>query len=136
MTSHFIGKVSVRAIIEKDGKVLVTRDEKDNMWEIPGGRIDKGEGLADGLCREIREELGVDVIVGGFVHSGQFLHIRDNVMQLVVTFVCTLADPTAMLTANRREVAEVRWINVAEMHELAFIHESKEALLAYWADQK
>lgn len=33
-------------------------------YEIPGGRIDYGEDIEIGLIREIKEELGVDVILG------------------------------------------------------------------------
>lgn len=133
MQTHFRGKVSVRAIILKDGKVLVTRDPKDNMWETPGGRIDEGEGIIDGLHREMREELGVDVVVGDVVHSGQFLHIRDNAMQLTVTFACTLADPQSPLVLQKDEIVEARWVTVDEVDALEpLFGDCRAALQAYW----
>ncbi len=33
-------------------------------YELPGGHIDYGEDIADGLRREIKEELGVEVALG------------------------------------------------------------------------
>lgn len=37
------------------------------MWEMPGGRVESGETDTQALQREITEELGVAIEVGGFV---------------------------------------------------------------------
>ena len=60
--------VVVAAVIERDDCFLLTRRQQGvhlaGYWEFPGGKCEAGEGHADGLVREIREELGVDVVVG------------------------------------------------------------------------
>ena len=38
--------------------------ELAGLWELPGGKVAPGESEADGLARELREELGVEVTVG------------------------------------------------------------------------
>ncbi|MBB3753180.1 8-oxo-dGTP diphosphatase [Mycolicibacterium sp. BK634] len=38
--------------------------ELAGLWELPGGKVAPGENEADALVRELREELGVDVVVG------------------------------------------------------------------------
>lgn len=45
------------------GQILLIRHHRRG-WEIPQGRVEEGEGLLDALHREVREETGVDIIVG------------------------------------------------------------------------
>ena len=46
---------------------MLLRDDKPdipypNMWDLPGGHLEQGEGPREGICREMREELpGVDL---------------------------------------------------------------------------
>lgn len=57
--------VAAAVIRDADGRVLLTRrlphQHLAGLWEFPGGKLEPGESLADGLRREIREELGVEV---------------------------------------------------------------------------
>ena len=50
------------------GRVLVGRRSADghlpNLQEFPGGKCAAGEGAHDALVRELREELGIDVLAG------------------------------------------------------------------------
>jgi 8-oxo-dGTP diphosphatase len=60
--------VVAAAVVERDGRVLVTRrlqgTHLEGFWEFPGGKCDPGETLDACLLRELREELGVDAVVG------------------------------------------------------------------------
>lgn len=55
------------AIIEKEGKILVTqRASSDKLalkWEFPGGKVEEGETPEQCLVREIKEELNLDITV-------------------------------------------------------------------------
>ncbi len=52
---HF---VSAAGVVYKDSKVLLIRSERRG-WEFPGGIVEQGEALLDGLRREIFEESGI-----------------------------------------------------------------------------
>jgi len=55
----------VRAIIIKDSKVLTIKRTKPDaiFWVMPGGAVEKGETNENALIRELKEELGVDILV-------------------------------------------------------------------------
>lgn len=59
--------IYVLALIENlNHKFLVTqrvmsKSWAPGAWEIPGGAIDQGETSFDGVCREVKEETGLDV---------------------------------------------------------------------------
>lgn len=60
-------RVIVAAVIEKKGKILLGRKEKDrgpypNKWLIPGGGVNLGdESLVEALSREVLEETGLKI---------------------------------------------------------------------------
>ncbi|HUQ04367.1 MAG TPA: NUDIX hydrolase [Kofleriaceae bacterium] len=63
--------VGVSAVVFDDaGRVLVVERGKppaEGMWSVPGGRVEPGETLAEGVAREVREETGLDVEVGPLI---------------------------------------------------------------------
>ena len=61
----------VGAMIEQDGRYLITQRPPTAslplLWEFPGGRVEAGETDPAALARELSEEMGIDVEVGGRV---------------------------------------------------------------------
>jgi 8-oxo-dGTP pyrophosphatase MutT (NUDIX family) len=50
-------------LIEHDGKVLLVQTAYRRTWSLPGGLLDRREPPLDGLRREVREEVGLEVDV-------------------------------------------------------------------------
>lgn len=71
-------RINVRGIIFKDGKLLAQQLTPDNdgkvrdYWCTPGGGIDDGESLHEGLHREMIEETGIAPKIGKLLFIQQF----------------------------------------------------------------
>lgn len=57
--------VAVGVIIDARGRVLITRRahnaHQGGLWEFPGGKVEPGETVVEGLARELHEELGIEI---------------------------------------------------------------------------
>jgi 8-oxo-dGTP diphosphatase len=60
LASTKINVTVVRALIESDGRILLVRraawDTRPGQWELPGGKVDRGEPRLEALARELEEE--------------------------------------------------------------------------------
>jgi len=58
----------VAGVIERDGLILVCQrkagDRHGLKWEFPGGKVERDEEPRDALRRELREELGIEPVIG------------------------------------------------------------------------
>ena len=86
LTVRVVGAAWIR-----DGRVLAARRgpgrARAGWWELPGGKVDPGETDEEALVRELREELGVDVVVGD--RLGVSLHREAEAIVELVAYVVT-----------------------------------------------
>jgi 8-oxo-dGTP diphosphatase len=58
--------VVAAALFDRDGQVLIAQRPLGKplagRWEFPGGKVDAGESEREALSRELREELGIEVL--------------------------------------------------------------------------
>jgi A/G-specific adenine glycosylase len=101
------------AVIWRDGRVLLARRPANGllggMWEFPGGKVEPGEELAEGLRREIREELGVEIEVGE--PFGVYRHAYTHFKVTLHAFACRIesGEPRAL------EASQITWAAPEEL---------------------
>lgn len=109
----------VAAVLVRDGRVLAAQrpahKSQGGLWELPGGKVEPGETDAQALARELREELGVDVVVGAAVAEG--LHPYPARPVLLVALRCSLA-PGAEPVAHEHQA--LRWVDAPGLDGLAW----------------
>lgn len=83
------------ALIRANGHVLIHRAVPDEIWALPGGRVEHGEAAAETLSREIREEIGCDGRIGPlrFVIENFFRMGGRDAHEIGFYFDVTLAMP-------------------------------------------
>ena len=62
--------IGVGGVVFIDGRVVLIKRRHEPLagrWSLPGGAIEVGETLRDGLRRELREEIGIETRVGRLV---------------------------------------------------------------------
>src|SRR5512142_2640786 len=75
-------------VFDRDGRVLlVERGQAPaaGLWSIPGGKLEPGETLAQGVAREIREETGMIVEVGTLACVVE--HISDGFHYVILDYL-------------------------------------------------
>jgi len=78
------------------------------FWALPGGEIEAGETETEAAVREMREELGMELVVTGPVYcdKNEFLHqgeMQDNV-DFLFTARCRREEPQLIgVTADERD---------------------------------
>ena len=59
--------LSVSAMVWREGEILLMRRSDNGHWGLPGGFVEVGESVAEAACREVVEETGWRVRVGGLI---------------------------------------------------------------------
>jgi ADP-ribose pyrophosphatase YjhB (NUDIX family) len=54
-------------VVDEGGRILLHRRRDNDMWALPGGKMELGESVASCAVREVKEETGFDVEVIGIV---------------------------------------------------------------------
>jgi 8-oxo-dGTP diphosphatase len=108
----------VAAVIRKDDKYLITQRREFAVlplkWEFPGGRVEPGERDEEALKREVRERLGVDVIVDGKLGERRHQY-RGYAVELALYAVRLLSDELRVA-----HVRDFRWVGSNEFDQYEF----------------
>jgi ADP-ribose pyrophosphatase YjhB (NUDIX family) len=112
----------VGALILKRDRILMAQRGKEPLkgsWSLPGGALETGESLADGVRREVREETGLDIRTLGV------LEIFERIMRdasgapeyhyVLIDYMCRMVGGTL---APGDDVCAVEWVRRRDLPQL------------------
>ena len=105
--------VGVGAVIVCDGEVLLVRRAHpplEGEWSIPGGGLELGEKLREGVAREVLEETGLDVQVGPLIDVVDSIFLdqdgRPKYHYVLIDYLC---HPRSGTPVAASDASELRW---------------------------
>ena len=103
-------RIGVFAIVEREGRYLLAHRSDIPWWNLPGGGLEYGETVEEGLLREVREEVGAVVEIVRLVG----VYSKPGKREVVLTFLCRLAAGSPA-PGTSAEVAEAAWFLPIEL---------------------
>lgn len=111
----------------RHGRVLACQRRPDqshgSKWEFPGGKCEAGETIEQCLRRELREELGIEAVIGPEVWRTEHAYPGRSPVALFFFLVASFTGSIA-----NRVFAEVRWVEVARLGALDFLEADRELI--------
>lgn len=104
--------VSAAATVLRNGRVLAIKRRDSNEWQIPGGRVEIDESIAEACKREVLEETGSSIEVGNI--TGVYHHRQLHVVAFVFSATPVHGSTNLSETEESREVA---WLTVEQCVE-------------------
>lgn len=115
-------RTSTKALIRHQGKYLVLKEKlpsSDEVWDLPGGKIEYGESPEEALLREVKEELDLTVEVIKPVGMYYFFTQGEKDQIICHVFLCeVLGDEIKIDTSKNpadEEFVDIRWLSLAEI---------------------
>ena len=121
--------VLVNAVVEKDGKILISQrgldeDHEPGKWTVPGGTLEQTERsfnvFEKTAKREVLEETGIEV--EDKMHlliNNTFKHDKDGLLVVAIIFLCRYKSGE---TKPLEDTIDVRWITKEEIDNYDFPH--------------
>jgi 8-oxo-dGTP pyrophosphatase MutT (NUDIX family) len=124
------GGVVVRRVRGEWRLAAIRPGGKENVWALPKGLIGKGESAADTAVREVEEETGVQARLLGKLGDVRYVYTwrGERVFKVVSFFLLRYARGRLgdIPEHFRHEVAETRWLPLAEAPRLLSYNGERE----------
>ena len=110
-------EVAAALIFDSDRLLIAQRPpgvHLEGLWEFPGGKREPGETYEACLLREIREELGCEVLVGPMLHESEHAYPEKSVR--IRFFQCRIVSGMPVPL----ECAALRWVSQDSLGQFQF----------------
>jgi ADP-ribose pyrophosphatase YjhB (NUDIX family) len=112
----------VGGVVLHEGHVLLVRRGKPPLagkWSIPGGLVELGETTAEAVVREIEEECGLRVRLGGLAGVlDRVIRDTDGRVRYHWVLVDYVAFPESGTLAAGSDAAEAQWVRIDDVETL------------------
>lgn len=96
----------VKCIVEHDGRILLIQNTYGNpVWTLPGGGVKRGESPEEAVRREVKEEVGIEL-----VFLKKFSELQNNREYKRDTVYCFIGEvKNKAIKIDENEIQKARW---------------------------
>lgn len=109
--------IVVKIGIAKGDKILLVQEKKPSvygLWNLPGGKVEDGEGFESALKREISEELDVELTDSEYIKT---YNTEIEIGKLAI--VLFAGKISGDITIDRDELLDFGWFSLGEIEKMA-----------------
>ena len=110
-------------VFNPDGELLMIY--RRNRWDLPKGKVDKGETIEEAAIREVSEETGiqqVSIAEPVFLSEQEqnrtwhtYIMNGNRILKTTYWFHMKCADPENLIPQAEEDIEEVKWVKTAEL---------------------
>lgn len=107
----------VRGLLIHDDKILLVQHRYNNLWVMPGGKIDQNISATLALKKEFEEEVGIDIKEFGR-RLGTYKNVSGGKNDEVTVYIIEKWEKIAghkKSLINWLEIKDVRWFKLSEL---------------------
>jgi 8-oxo-dGTP diphosphatase len=111
----YIGVGVGAIIVDNQGRLFLARrgpkaKNERGLWEFPGGSVEFGETMAAALRQEMREEFGIEIVIGKLLDVVDHILKEEGQHWISPTFLCTLTVGEPNIREPEK-CAEIGWFH-------------------------
>ena len=105
-------------VVQRKDKVLVMK--RHGLWDIPKGKIEKGEGIEEAAIREVEEECGVEVTLRDKITKTKHIYKYKGEYAIKLThwFRMNLLSEKGLTPQLEEGITEVKWMTQEQASKL------------------
>lgn len=109
---------SITIIENKNLLLMRYRYGNTDVYNLPGGNVDKGETLTQTVARELKEELGIEVEVEEMILSGDVIMSEGKEDVLHCVFEGKIITGKPELNPKETSALAVVWMPLVDLHDM------------------
>lgn len=113
-------EITACMFLHRKGRLFIVRRALNKkflpgVYELPGGHVEFGETMEEGLVREIQEEFSIDIKVGEPFHVFTYTWNKNKKHAVEVVYFASMVNPSQKIKLNSTDHSESQWITKDEV---------------------